>query len=360
MKTIERRTGASNAGTRRYENYTGGTMRQHRLVMLIAIAGASLTAPALSGAQQPGGMKGMSGMMGKSHDSATMALMMGSHELVMNHDRIKRTVTNLPNGVRTVTESDDAHVAALIKEHVAISVQRVQKGDDPQLPMETPALHSLFTNNDKIHTTREVTAKGVVVVQTSDDSSTVAALQKHASEVSELVVGGMAAMHASMMKNSGHQMGPVPGHDTTGHPMSGHHMVGHQMGDSAFAAMQQRGKSAMGVDQYTSTHHFEALPDGGRIELQRDVDDSAGVAQIRTHLQEIAKAFGAGDFNTPAFVHMQDVPGTKVMAAKRTAITYTFRELPRGGQVRIQTNDAEAVAAIHEFLAFQRKDHRAP
>src|SRR4051812_42292262 len=53
--------------------------------------------------------------------------------------------------------------------------------------------------------------------------------------------------------------------------------------DTAFAAMQQRGKQAMGVDQYTSVHLFDALPDGGRIELQRETNDSAGVAQIRAH-----------------------------------------------------------------------------
>lgn len=129
--------------------------------------------------------------------------------------------------------------------------------------------------------------------------------------------------------------------------------------DTGFAAMQERGKRAMGVDQYTSRHQFDALPDGGRIELQRAVDDSAGVAQIRRHLQEIAQAFQAGDFSTPAFVHMQSVPGTAVMAAKRAAITYTYRPLPRGGEVRIVSRDAEALRAIHEFLAFQRHDHHA-
>lgn len=303
-------------------------------------------------------MKGMGpGMMGMAHDSATMALMMASHQLVMNHDRIKRTVTNLPNGVQTVTESDDSKVAALIKEHVATTVQRVQKGDDPRLPMETPAVHSIFTNTEKIRTSTETTAKGVVVVQTSDDSATVAALQQHAAEVSELVEGGMAAMHAAMMKNGDHAA-MMKGGDHAAMMQGGDHAM--HAADTAFAAMQRRGKQAMGVDQYTSTHHFDALPDGGRIELQRDVDDSAGVMQIRAHLQEIVKAFGSGDFNTPAFVHMQDVPGTKVMAAKHAAITYTYRELPRGGEVRIQTNDIDAVAAIHEFLAFQRKDHRTP
>jgi len=115
----------------------------------------------------------------------------------------------------------------------------------------------------------------------------------------------------------------------------------------------------MGVDQNTSTHLFDALPDGGRIELQRDVDDPAGVQEIRMHLREVARAFEAGDFSTPAFVHMQQVPGTSVMAAKRGTISYTYRDLPSGGELRIVTKDREAIDAIHEFMAFQRHDHRA-
>ena len=129
-------------------------------------------------------------------------------------------------------------------------------------------------------------------------------------------------------------------------------------GDSAFAALQQRGAGVMGVDQYTSSHRFEALPDGGRIELQRDVDDTAGVRVIREHLHQTARAFAAGDFGAPATVHAQAVPGTAVMRARRRAIRYEFRELPRGGEVRIVTHDSAAVRAVHEFLAFQRADHR--
>jgi len=130
-------------------------------------------------------------------------------------------------------------------------------------------------------------------------------------------------------------------------------------GDTAFAALQERGRLGMGVDQYTSTHVFDSLEDGGRIELQRDVDDPEGVAIIRAHLREIAEAFARGDFRTPAFVHAQEVPGTRIMAERREHIRYTFRELPRGGEVRITTRDPEALAAVHEFLAFQRKEHRA-
>jgi len=133
----------------------------------------------------------------------------------------------------------------------------------------------------------------------------------------------------------------------------------HPHADTAFAALRARGTAAMGVDQYTSTHRFDDLPDGGRIELQRDADDAAGIATIRAHLQGIAAAFARGDFATPAMVHMREVPGTAVMRARSAAIRYEYRALPRGGEVRITTADPEALRAIHAFLAFQRSDHRA-
>jgi hypothetical protein len=130
-------------------------------------------------------------------------------------------------------------------------------------------------------------------------------------------------------------------------------------GDSAFAGVQARGGIAMGVNQYTSRHVFEPLPDGGRIALQRDAPDSEGAAQIRRHLQEIAGRFAAGDFTLPGFVHAQAVPGTGIMAAKRAAIAYAVDTLPRGAALRIRSADSTAVRAIHEFLAFQRQDHHA-
>jgi hypothetical protein len=127
--------------------------------------------------------------------------------------------------------------------------------------------------------------------------------------------------------------------------------------DSGFAAMQARGQMAMGVDQYTSWHHFDSLADGGRIALQRDSTDTAGTRAIREHLQDIAMRFRAGDFAIPGFVHAQQVPGTRVMAGRRAAIRYVFHPLPGGGEVRIVTRDSVAVAAVHQFLTFQRTEH---
>jgi hypothetical protein len=124
--------------------------------------------------------------------------------------------------------------------------------------------------------------------------------------------------------------------------------------------MQQRGETAMGVNQYTSQHVFEPLADGGRIVLQRDSDDSAGTVTIRGHMRTIATAFANGNFALPGFVHaMQDVPGTNVMRELHSGIKYTPRDLPRGAEVIISTRNPRAVQAVHEFLAFQRSDHRA-
>jgi hypothetical protein len=165
--------------------------------------------------QQPSAPKGtMNGMgpgimmMQGGQDAGAMAQMREIHELFANHNRMTRTVTNLPDGVRTVTESTDPHVAKLITDHVASSRKQVETGIDPGLPIESPALRAIYTHYDKIVTTVEATEKGVVVVQTSTDPQVVAALQQHAAEVTEFINDGMAAMHKAMMKNGGMMQRP--------------------------------------------------------------------------------------------------------------------------------------------------------
>jgi hypothetical protein len=156
------------------------------------------------------------GMMGMNHDSQTMAEMGAIHELVVNHDRIKRTVTNLPDGIRTVTESEDPNVAKYIQEHVASMDKRVSAQSDPGLPIESPALRTILRNGDAVRTTVQTTAKGAIVTQTSADPETVTALQTHAAEVSDLVQRGMVAIHETMMKNHGMHGGMMPGPSKSG------------------------------------------------------------------------------------------------------------------------------------------------
>lgn len=187
------------------DHRTGDSGEVQRPAASASEQGGVGVSPAFMRHMGAGMMKGMGhGMMG--HDSATMAQMSVVHELFVNHDRITRTVTNLPDGVRTLTESEDPRIAQLIKDHVASMGQRVDAGNDPGLPIESQALHSIFENYDKIDTKVETTEKGVVVVQTSTDAPTVAALRQHASEVTDFVKDGMAAMRTAMMKNGGGMM----------------------------------------------------------------------------------------------------------------------------------------------------------
>jgi hypothetical protein len=132
-------------------------------------------------------------------DSTTADVMQVVHQLMVNHDKLRRTVVNLPNGVRTVTESDDPTMVTQIQRHVTMTGAFVAAGHDPNLPMSTPALHGVLQNGKKIVRQVEATAKGMLVVETSDDSATVVLLQQHAAEITELVKRGMAAMHGGAM-----------------------------------------------------------------------------------------------------------------------------------------------------------------
>ena len=158
--------------------------------------------PGMHGQMRPG-MMGM-GMMG---GNATASELSDIHEMFSDHDKIKRSVTNLPDGIRTVTESDDPKLAETIKKHVHEMGTRVKEGRDPGLPIETPALHAIFDHKDKIKTAYEVTEKGIIVVQTSTDAAAIKALQQHAAEVTDLAQRGMVAAHEAMMKNGGGMMG---------------------------------------------------------------------------------------------------------------------------------------------------------
>jgi hypothetical protein len=179
--------------------------------VVLALAGAgtfALTASSHEGGRSmhskgAGHDHGGHGMMGGRRDAATASDVDLIHELLDNHDLIRRTVEKLPDGIRTVTESDNARVAKYIKDHVQRMGQRVRAGQEMGLPMESPALLAIYKYRDKIATKTKTTDKGVIVVQTSSDPAAVAVLQEHAGEVSQLVRGGMQALHTAMMKNGG-------------------------------------------------------------------------------------------------------------------------------------------------------------
>jgi hypothetical protein len=124
------------------------------------------------------------------------------------------------------------------------------------------------------------------------------------------------------------------------------------------AAMKKRGAQAMGFDQDGVAHHFVLRPDGGLIEVDvRDASDETNRDAIRTHLRQIATAFAGGNFEGPLMTHAEMPPGVPALQRLKSRVTYTFEETPRGGRVRITTDAAEALAAVHEFLQYQIREH---
>ncbi len=123
--------------------------------------------------------------------------------------------------------------------------------------------------------------------------------------------------------------------------------------------MNMRGEHAMGFSQTATTHHFRLLPDGGYVQVQaNDAADNMNVDHIRMHLQQQARRFAAGDFSAPELTHDRVPPGVSAMQQLKSSIHYTYRQIERGGRLRISSSNPQAVGAIHEFLKFQITDHR--
>lgn len=180
--------------------------------LLVAILGGGAIVLAIAAIAHPAGMGPgmmmrhmngpMAGPMMQHGDAAFGADMQLVHGMLNGHEKIRRTVENLPDGIRTVTESDDPEIAGLIKAHVASMEKRLDEGRIFNL--FSPTLPVLFENKDAIETAVEITEKGAIVTQRSADAKVAAALQAHAVEVSELAQDGMAAMMRAARARMGH------------------------------------------------------------------------------------------------------------------------------------------------------------
>lgn len=139
-------------------------------------------------------MPGLRGENATPEESAELAVMF------RNFGTITREVTNLPNGIRTVTRSSDEEVMNQLVSHVFGMIRRVEDKDDPKILIQSRTLDVFFQRGDKIESEIELTDEGIVVTQTSQDTELVAALQEHAAEVTDMADRGMEAVHEKMMQ----------------------------------------------------------------------------------------------------------------------------------------------------------------
>jgi hypothetical protein len=150
-----------------------------------------------------GGGRGPVGML-TTQDANSAADMGIAMNLVHENTKIRRTVTRLPDGIKTVTESDDPKIAQDIKAHVASMSGRLKEGKEFNIFSTT--LPVIFDNAKNIKSSIEFTAKGAIVTRTSPDPKVAVALQAHADEVTELVKEGPVAFHRGI--DSRMAMGP--------------------------------------------------------------------------------------------------------------------------------------------------------
>lgn len=175
-------------------------------IFLSVVSSAFLSACSPSGGDSPrdremGGMMGRDmpmmermpdwmmsgeGMMGPE----MMQDMRSIHGLLTNHEKIERRVEDIPNGVRTVTTSDDPQVAQLIRTHVRQMNARYER--DQPIRLMDPVFRELFRNRDKASLTFEDIPGGIRVTHTSDDPQVVLLIRQHAHRfVSEVAEQGM-------------------------------------------------------------------------------------------------------------------------------------------------------------------------
>src|SRR6266852_1678063 len=140
------------------------------------------------------GMMG-TGMMG----SASTADMNVYMDLFNRHTEIKRTVELIPGGVRTTTESTAPDLVAQLQTHVSSMYTHLNQ--KAEVTCMSSSLPTLFRNSAAYRRDMTLTAKGVVVTETSSDPRLANAIRAHAQEVSGFVRDGMPAMMRGMMGN---------------------------------------------------------------------------------------------------------------------------------------------------------------
>jgi hypothetical protein len=140
----------------------------------------------------------MRSMMGGSMMNVSQSDMQIYMDMFDHHREIRRTVEQLPNGIRAVTESDNPRIAALLHRHVPDMYRHVAIGRE--VHCTSNSLPTMFRNASGYERHLRLTAKGVVATETSSDPTVLAAIRRHADEVTGFVREGMSAMMRQMMR----------------------------------------------------------------------------------------------------------------------------------------------------------------
>jgi drug/metabolite transporter (DMT)-like permease len=120
----------------------------------------------------------------------------------------------------------------------------------------------------------------------------------------------------------------------------------------------ERGAPVMGFDLDRTTHQFTSTARGGvQTVIADDLDDDEQVMMIRDHLAQAADRFRNGDFDDPAGIHGEEMPGLAVLRREHLNLVVTFAVTDGGATLTYESDDTRVVEAIHDWFAAQLHDH---
>ena len=162
-------------------------------------------------------------------------------EMFSRHNEIRRSVEEIPGGVRTTTESDSPDLAALLHQHVPSMYSHLDQGGE--IMCMSQSLPTLFRRASDYHRQITLTPTGVVAVETADDPNLTQAIRAHAREVTGFVTEGMPAMMQGMMgRNDGTRR-----NDGTSTALINHH-AGKEIGDAGGDVVADQAHALDAVD----------------------------------------------------------------------------------------------------------------
>jgi hypothetical protein len=167
--------------------------RRTALVMLGVAGGVAALGYALRNVvDMPSGRMKGPGMDGVSGTDMSRYMNMFSR-----HDELRRTVEEIPGGIRTTTESDSPDLVAELQAHVSSMYTHVEEG--AEVTCMSSSLPMLFRRAGDYRRQITFTPKGLTAVETASDPTVTAAIREHAREVTGFVDEGMPAMMRDMM-----------------------------------------------------------------------------------------------------------------------------------------------------------------
>lgn len=110
------------------------------------------------------------------------------HTLLRHHDQLQREVTNLPNGIRSLTTSANPDMVKLLHDHVPAMHHRLE--ENFPLRYWDPAFTEIFAYREKVRMEVTLVPNGVLVEETSEDPNVVKLIQAHGLVVSLFVQKG--------------------------------------------------------------------------------------------------------------------------------------------------------------------------